>query len=130
MKPRKLKIRLATAAEFLDSFEAGFERMSTRKAKPKKTQTSAAPGALYFEDLSVFSKVFTPERLRLLATVRLRKPATLLELAALLKRDYPNVYNDARFLAEQGILRLERRPGRGRGQVKPSFEWEGFDIAV
>ncbi|MGK5086554.1 hypothetical protein WDW86_03270 [Bdellovibrionota bacterium FG-2] len=132
MKAKKIRIQLQPAQAVLDEFVANAEAMAHRKHKtPTRTKSKKDDEiVLCFEDLSVFAKVFSPERLRLLRTVRDKKPASLNELAKILGRDYPNVYNDARFLAEQGILDLQEKPGRGRGTVKPTFDWNGFDIAV
>ena len=104
--------------------------MARRKTKAPRRVKKDDELVLCFEDLSIFAKVFSSERLRLLRTVRERKPASLNELTKMLDRDYPNVYNDARFLCEQGILDLKEKPGKGRGTVKPVFDWDGFDIAV
>lgn len=132
MKARKIKIQLQSPKSALDEFVRVAEGAASRKGKakgPKKVKKEEEI-VLCFEDLSVFAKVFSPERLRLLRMVREKKPSTLNELARLLQRDYPNVYNDVRFLAEQGILELEEKPGRGRGTIRPTFDWDGFDIAV
>ena len=130
MKARKIKIQLQPTKEILDEFVKKAEAMARRKNKTAQRAKKDDEIVLCFEDLSVFAKVFSPERLRLLKTVRDQKPDSLNELAKILGRDYPNVYNDARFLAEQGILELKEKAGRGRGTVKPSFDWDGFDIAV
>lgn len=130
MKARKIRIQLQSPKAALDEFVEKAEGMARRKSKAPRRMKKDDEIVLCFEDLSVFARVFSPERLRLIRTVRDQKPASLNELARMLGRDYPNVYNDAKFLAEQGILELEEKPGRGRGTVKPTFEWDGFDIAV
>lgn len=130
MKARKIRIQLQGAKAALDEFVEKAECISRRKSKSPKRSRKDDEIVLCFEDLSVFARVFSPERLRLIRAVRDRKPSSLSELARMLGRDYPNVYNDARFLAEQGILVLEEKAGRGRGTVRPKFDWDGFDIAV
>lgn len=130
MKAKKIRIQLQPAQAVLDEFVDKAEAMAHRKHKIPHRTKKGDEIVLCFEDLSVFAKVFSPERLRLLRVVRDQKPASLNELAKILGRDYPNVYNDARFLAEQGILDLQEKPGKGRGTVKPTFDWDGFDIAV
>lgn len=130
MKAKKIKIQLQPVKAALDEFVKTAEAMAYRKNKTPRRTKKNGELVLCFEDLSVFAKVFSPERLRLIRAVRDEKPASLNELARLLERDYPNVYNDAKFLAEQGILELKEESGRGRGTVKPTFDWDGFDIAV
>jgi predicted transcriptional regulator len=130
MKAKKIRIQLQPAKETLDEFVKTAEALLRRKSKGPRRTKKDDEIVLCFEDLSVFAKVFSPERLRLLRTVREKKPASLNELAKILGRDYPNVYNDAKFLAEQGILELKEEAGRGRGTVRPTFDWDGFDIAV
>ena len=130
MKAKKIRIQLQPAQAVLNEFVGKAEAMANRKHKAPHRTKKNDEIVLCFEDLSVFAKVFSPERLRLLRTVRDKKPASLNELAKILGRDYPNVYNDAKFLAEQGILDLKEKAGRGRGTVRPTFDWDGFDIAV
>ena len=130
MKARKIRIQLQSPKASLDEFVEKAGAMSRRKHKAPRRIKKDDEIVLCFEDLSVFARVFSPERLRLIRAVRDQKPASLNELAKILGRDYPNVYNDAKFLAEQGILELEEKAGRGRGTVKPTFDWDGFDIAV
>ena len=130
MKAKKIQIQLMPPEDVLDEFVSEAEAMSKRKGKAVSKKKKDGTLVLCFSDLSVFAKVFSPERLRLIRTVREHKPASINELAKLLGRDYPNVYNDAKFLAEQGILVWEEKSGKGRGTVKPSFDWDGFDIAV
>jgi predicted transcriptional regulator len=130
MKAKKIKIQLQPVSDVLNKFVEKAEAMARRKPKNSYRTKKDDEIVLCFEDLSVFAKVFSPERLRLLRTVRDKKPASLNELAKILGRDYPNVYNDAKFLSEQGILDLKEKPGKGRGTVKPVFDWDGFDIAV
>ncbi len=130
MKAKKIKIQLQPVKAAFDEFVTKAEAMAHRKNKTPRRAKKNGELILCFEDLSVFAKVFSPERLRLIRTVRDERPASLNELARILERDYPNVYNDAKFLAEQGILELKEESGRGRGTVKPTFDWDGFDIAV
>jgi predicted transcriptional regulator len=130
MKARKIRIQLQSPKSALDEFVEKAEGMARRKSKSPSRIKRNGEIVLCFEDLSVFARVFSSERLRLMRAIREHKPESLNELAKILGRDYPNVYNDAKFLAEQGLLQLEERPGRGRGTVKPTFDWDGFDIAV
>ena len=127
MKVKNLKIRLGTAKESLDQFVKTGTNLAKKKKRKKKSENEFI---ITFPDLQIFAKIFSAERIRLLRIVRHETPSSIKELAALLNRDYPNVHADVTFLANQGFLELESKPGRGKGTMVPKFDWDGFEIAV
>lgn len=132
MKARKFKIRIQPLSQSLDDFEGAFQGMSKKKGskKPVKRDDELILG---FESFELLSKILTPERLKLIKAVRESKPASVSELARLLGRAQANVHKDVHFLADLGILTLRsssKRGSAGKPAARPSFDYDGFDIAV
>lgn len=132
MKARKFKIRIQPLSQTFDAFEDAFNKASKKGAK-KKMLKHEDELVLGFESFELLSKILTPERLKLIKTVRESKPASVSELARLLDRAQANVHKDVHFLAELGILTLHpstKSGGPGKPASRPSFDFDGFDIAV
>ncbi len=62
-------------------------------------------------------KVLTPQRLRLLRTLRRREVESIRELAELLRRPIESVSRDLKLLETYGFVRLERNGRSKRPQV-------------
>jgi predicted transcriptional regulator len=128
IKEKNFKIRIQSLEQTLDDFETAFLDAHHKKSKNKKGEL-----VLGFETFSLLSKILTPQRLRLLKTIRERAPNSMAELAKILQRSQANVHKDVRFLTDLGIvsLRNSRGPKRaGKAALQPMFDWSGFQIAV
>ncbi len=64
---------------------------------------------VYFESAEVLSKVITRQRHNLLKTLHANGPLSVRALAALLERDYKNVYEDVKILEESGLIERDSR---------------------
>ena len=62
-------------------------------------------------------KVLTPQRLRLLKTLRRREVGSISELAEILKRPIESVSRDLKLLETYGFVRLERNGRNKRPRV-------------
>lgn len=60
----------------------------------------------------VLGKIFSPQRLEILAAIPILKPKSIAELSRLLKRDFKNVHSDVKFLADLGLLNLRAEGAR------------------
>jgi predicted transcriptional regulator len=63
-------------------------------------------------------RLLTPRRLELIQTILEESPESISELADLVDRSYPVVYDDVDMLANVGIV-VMRREGRGKRPVIP-----------
>jgi predicted transcriptional regulator len=127
MKVKKFKIKIQSGTQFRDDV------IQTWKAAEKGTlDEDEYDLVLSFPDLSWLSKIFGAERIRLIQTVRDRKPESIYQLAKMLGRALPNVHRDVHELAEYGIIELKkvRKKGQKRESLHPEYNWDGFDIAV
>jgi predicted transcriptional regulator len=128
VKAKKFKIRLQSPKTTLDEFEKTWKLIAAGKGKSGLEENELV---LYFSDLSMISKVLSPERLRLIQTVQEKKPESVNQLAILLGRAQANVHKDVHYLKELGILELKKRRQRGKTEsVQPRFTWAGFDIEL
>jgi predicted transcriptional regulator len=127
MKAWRFKIKIESLDKMKRDFARAFHLARRRKA--------AEPGydlVLSFPDASAISKVLSPERIRILQTVRDYKPESVRQLAKLLGREQSNVQKDIQELAQLGVIELKRtrKKGQKRESVQPEYNWDGFDIAV
>jgi len=101
IKAKNITIGVRTLDRGLDNFVEAAETLL--KGEPVKKQRG-----VYFENLDSFRKVLTEKRLALLHTVKQHNPDTIHELARLLGRDMKNVSDDLKYLAELGLVSLNK----------------------
>jgi predicted transcriptional regulator len=128
MNTKKFRIRFQMLDQSFGDFKEDWKAVEKGK-KPSKLVSSEA--SLLMMDYSMFPKVFSTERLRVIHTIQERRPASVSELAEMLEREQANVHRDVHFLAELGILELTRVKEEGKPEsVRPDFHWAGFDIEM
>ena len=127
MKARKFKIKIQSLERFKGDFAKAW-----KQAEKGKQWEPEYDLVLSFQDASALSRVFSPERIRIIQTVRWTKPASIRELARLLKRAQPNVQKDVQDLVTLGILQIKKRKSKDQKQesLEPSCPWDEFDVAV
>ena len=64
---------------------------------------------VYFESAEVLTKVISRQRHNLLKVLHANGPLTVRALAALLERDYKNVYEDVKILEEAGLIERDSK---------------------
>ena len=94
---KSLYIRVASAADALDRFEAAWHLATGRKAP-------APLEVLSFADLPLLLKTLTPARWALLRELKRKGALSVFALARHLKRDYKNVHTDVAALAAIGLI--------------------------
>jgi predicted transcriptional regulator len=127
MKVKKFKIRIRAPGE-----PPGADLIRTMKLAEKGIFETDYDLVLTLPDMTDLAKIFSPQRVRLLQTVRTRHPQSIYQLAKMLERQLPNVQRDVRELAQFGILELKKlkKKESQRESVQPVFPWSGFDVAV
>jgi predicted transcriptional regulator len=132
MKVRKFKIKILARDE---TPAEAFKKDALREwklARKGKLPLSEYDLELTFPDISWLSKIFSPERIRLIQAIKEKRPESIYQLAKILGRVHTNVHKDVHDLAEMGIIELKkaRRNGQKREALCPEYNWDGFDIAV
>jgi predicted transcriptional regulator len=113
MKVKRAVLRVeATKKSFDDLF--GAMKSKTRKDKGQFV--------ICFPDFATLGKVLTGNRLQILAAIRSHKPNSIQELARVLKRDFKNVYQDVKFLADFGLVQLSSAGARKPAVPKAVYQ--------
>jgi predicted transcriptional regulator len=94
---KTLNIRVSSASDALDRFEAAWHLASGRAAP-------APLSVLSFVDLPLLLNNLSPARWKLLAQLRAAGPMSIFGLAKKLERDYKNVHTDVTRLAALGLI--------------------------
>ena len=97
-----------------------FKRIANTLKNPQKAKKNTDI-ILSFPSYEVLGKIITGTRLELLATIRKNNPKSIQELARLSGRDFKNVYQDVKLLAEYGLIELEERGARKASCPIPKF---------
>ncbi|MBI5143171.1 MAG: MarR family transcriptional regulator [Nitrospirae bacterium] len=101
MKVKKIDIGIKGLPESLHDFAAAWKKLESGKEIRKDE-------GVYFDSIDTMRAVLTNNRLLVLKTIREKHPASVYELAKMLKRDLKNVNQDLRMLAEAGLVTLEK----------------------
>lgn len=108
---------LKDAQDILEKIERG-EKVKKRKA------------GVYFENLEVMRKAITTERLRILKIIKEKHPSSIYELAKLLNRNLKNVSDDVHYLAELGLIELEKAKSNGREKTMPIVNYDKILLEI
>ncbi|MBI4403928.1 MAG: hypothetical protein HY537_07200 [Deltaproteobacteria bacterium] len=87
----------------------------------KPTRKYANMLIISFPDFDTLGKVITGARLELLTAIRVHKPKSIQELAKLVERDFKNVYQDVKLLAEYGLITLKESGPRRASKPESKF---------
>ena len=87
--------------ESLNDFADTWKKLETGKKTTKEE-------GIYFDSIDTMRAVLTNKRLLILRTIRERHPASVYELAKILKRDIKNVNQDLALLSDVGLVTLEK----------------------
>jgi predicted transcriptional regulator len=105
MKVKKIEIGFKSVESALGDFVATGEAIM-RGERVKKQE------GVYFTDYEAFRRALTPKRLELLRIIKEQKPISMHQLAKMAHRDIKHVHDDARYLAQIGLVELsETGPG-------------------
>ena len=122
MKVKQVKLDIQTEDEFIKETAAAMKAVASGKSvKPDSV--------ISFDSLKTMRKFITDERLRILKAIRKYRPASIYELAKILKRDTKNVSDDVRYLSELGLLKLEKTKD-GRSKTKPVMEYDKILVEI
>lgn len=90
------------------------EETNKRWKNALKGRVKARPGEeiISVASFEILGKIFSPQRLEILAAIPILKPKSIAELSRLLKRDFKNVHSDVKFLADLGLLNLREEGAR------------------
>ncbi len=124
MKVKNIRIAIKSEEELFQEVKNVWEK-TEKGEKPKKHE------GLYFENLEAMRKVLTENRLTMLKVIRKEHPASIYDLAKILKRDDKNTFDDIHFLVEVGLIELKKtKEGRERNTPIVNYEKILLEIPV
>lgn len=124
MKVKNVTIGIKSIEEVLNNAKAVMKRLE-RGDKVRKRR----PG-IYFESLEIMRKAITPERVKILKVIKEKHPASIYELAKLLNRNLKNVADDVHYLAELGLIELEKGKSNGREKIMPIVNYDKLLLEI
>lgn len=124
MKVKNVTIGIKSIEEVLNSAKDVMKKIDegekVRKRKP----------GIYFESLEVMRKAITPERVKILKVIREKHPESIYELAKLLHRNLKNVSDDVHYLADLGLIELEKGKSNGREKTIPTVNYSKILLEI
>lgn len=124
MKVKNVTIGIKPIEEALNSAKEVMKKIE-REEKVRKRK----PG-IYFESLEVMRKAITPERVKILRVIREKHPESIYELAKLLHRNLKNVSDDVHYLADLGLIELEKGKSNGRERTMPTVNYSKILLEI
>ena len=118
IKTKNIKIIAMSDKEYAGHLNEIYEKVKRRKAKKEERIVLAS--------ITDLNKIITPERYRLICTIRKEKPKSINTLAKLLGRDRANVYRDLKYLEGLGLISLEEH----RLVTTPIFNYEKILVEI
>jgi predicted transcriptional regulator len=100
---------------------AGWEKVKAQTIKDVENHVPQKEGKIiYIDSIDALRTLITKERLKMLSSVREKKPNSLYALAKLLKKDIKTIATDTELLSSAGLLKLETYKDGKRTKVRPS----------
>ena len=122
MKIKNIRIAIRGEKELFEEVKEVWGKLE-RGEKVKKHQ------AIYFEGLDVMRKVLTEERLKIVKAIRKNHPASIYELAKILRRDVKNTFDDVQFLAQAGLVELKKTKDI-REKTTPKVDYDKIVLEI
>lgn len=122
MKLKDIEIVIMGDEEYGEHLNQLFENVGSGEVR------EPAPHRIMARTAEDIGKILTRGRLRLLHTIREKKPESISELARMLERKEPNVHNDIMFL--EGIGLLELKEAEDHIRKIPVIDYDALHITV
>jgi predicted transcriptional regulator len=87
----------------------------------RPTRRHSGTVIISFPDYETLGRVITGARLELLCAIRIHKPKSIQELARVVKRNFKNVHQDVRLLADFGLIELQENGPRKSAAPRSKF---------
>ena len=104
IKTKSLSSKKNKCVLIVESAKESISRAFSELKKPSGKYKGMT--VISFPDYETLGRVVTGARIELIAVVRREKPKSIQELAELVGRNFKNVYQDVKLLAEFGLLMI------------------------
>ncbi len=116
-------IGIKNVKEMLEDAKGVMKSLERSKKVGKKK-----PG-IYFENLETMRKAITVQRLKILKVIKAEHPASIYRLAKMLDRNLKNVSDDVHYLADLGLIELEKTKD-GREKTTPTVNYDKILLEI
>jgi len=123
MRVKNVTIGIKNVKEMLEDAKGVMKSLERSKKVGKKK-----PG-IYFENLETMRKAITVQRLKILKVIKAEHPASIYRLAKMLNRDLKNVSDDVHYLANLGLIELEKTKD-GREKTTPTVNYDKILLEI
>jgi predicted transcriptional regulator len=117
-KVKNIEIVAMSDKEYGKHLNDLYKKVKNRKAKKEER--------IVLTSISDLNKILTPERLRLIRTIKKKNPKSISILAKLLERDRANVFRDLKYLEGLGLISLEQH----KMETTPIFNFEKIHVEI
>lgn len=124
MKVKNVTIGIKSIEEVMEGAKEVMKKLERGEKVSKKKH------GIYFESLKVMRKAITPERVKILKIIRGKHPESIYELAKLLHRNLKNVSDDVHYLADLGLIELEKGKSNGREKNIPTVNYNKILLEI
>jgi predicted transcriptional regulator len=98
------------------------------KALQGKAKSISTEEVITVSSWEILGKILSPPRLQILTMIPVLKPKSISALAKALKKDFKNVYSDAKFLADLGLIELKEEGNRKT--LIPIAKFNGIELGL
>lgn len=82
------------------------------------------------KDIELLRKLFSNEKMRILYTIKKKKPKSIYSLATLLKRDFKSVYQDLKILERFGFIDFYSEKKGKRDSLMPVLKIDSLTLVL
>jgi len=124
MRVRDLRVSIKSKEDLFNEVKEVWGRIEKGEQVKKHEGIS-------FENIEAMRKILSEERLRILKTIKKEHPKSIYELAKFLNRDIKNTFDDVQFLAQIGLIELQKmKEGREKTILKVNYDRILLEIPV
>ncbi len=122
LKAQYVEVLVVPKEEYFKGLDDLFEQAHKGKLK-------ALPRQIVVSSINDLNGILTPERVKILQTIRESAPQSISELAALLGRDRRNVIHDLTYLKGLGFMDFEHEK-KARKAKKPTVDYDAVHVTI
>jgi predicted transcriptional regulator len=122
MKVRYIRISVKSKEDLFNEVKGVWKKL-------EKGESMKRHEGISFENTEAMRKVLSEERLRILKTIKREHPKSIYELAKLLRRDIKNTFDDVQFLAQIGLVELQKT-SEGREKTTPKVNYDRILLEI
>ena len=82
------------------------------------------------KELEDLRKLFTKEKIKILYTIKNKKPSSIYELSKILNKDFKSVYENVKFLKDSGIISLKKIKNGKRESLQPIIIVDKINLMI